>query len=115
MPAPTGPVRADAVAAQAGVVKGRLEWSDSNRPWPVVTVTLRRDDWAGTARAAADTFRIEGVTPGKYEMRTSLLGQRPRVDTLHVPATGLAVVVPFAWVQMLDGCGNNVTTVRAGP
>ena len=115
MPAPTGRVRADTAVAHSAELRGRLDWADSYRPWSGVTVTLARGNWTRSARVVADTFRILEVAPGDYEMRTSLFGQRSRVDAVRVPPQGTAVIVPFAQVMMLDGCGNGVTTVPVQP
>ena len=115
MPAPTGPLRIDSVASVAGALRGRLQWADERRPAASVVVRLSRNGWATTTRVVSDTFRIAHVAPGAYEMRTMLFGQQPRVDTVQVPTTGASVLVPVAWVQMLDACGPNVTTVRVEP
>lgn len=114
MPAPSGPLRNDSVAS-AGTLRGRLQWADDRRPTASVIVRLSRNGVATATRVASDTFRIANLAPGDYEMRTMLFGQHPRVDTVTVPETGASVVVPFAWVQVLDACGPNVTTVRVEP
>lgn len=110
-PAPGGMLRSDTVGLHAGVLRGRLAW-DGRRPSTPVRVALGRPGWSRTVSVEADTFRFTDVAQGVYEMRTVMWAQRPRVDTLAVPAAGLSLLVPFAWTLQLDGCGGNTTTGR---
>lgn len=113
-PAPGGALRTDTARAQAAVLRGRLAW-DGRRPSTPVRLALARSGWSRAVSVDADTFHVTDIAPGVYEMRTMMWGQLPRVDTLAVPASGLSVVVPFAWTLQLDGCGGATTTGRAGP
>jgi hypothetical protein len=109
-PAPVGTLRTDSAGSSPGVLRGRLAW-DGGRPTTPVRVRVSRSDWTRTVGVQADTFRIAGLAPGDYELRTLMGGQYPRVDSVRVTSQGLSVLVPFAWTLQLDGCGGNTVTV----
>lgn len=107
--APTGALHFDSAGSVPGALRGRLVWGRQRVTTPV-RVRLSRSDWSRVVSVQADTFRVAQVAPGAYELRTMMWGQHPRVDTVRVPSSGLAVLVPFASTLELDGCGGNTVT-----
>jgi hypothetical protein len=81
-----------------------------------VRALLAGEEWVSSRLVVADSFRMSPVSPGRYELRITSWGQRPRVDSIDVPSEGLALIVPFERTDALDGCsGPIVVTSRKKP
>lgn len=75
------PPAAMPAAAGIGEIRGRLTDSTSGQPVAVGSITIRRQSdttFAGGALPKADgTFRVDGLSPGRYTLRFRALGLAP--------------------------------------
>ncbi len=94
LPALVGLLSSPALAQRA-VVMGTLRDATTGEALPFVTVLLRRAGGAdstlvkGAPTTAEGRFRLEGIGPGAYTLRASVVGYRPLRRALTVADTDL--------------------------
>jgi hypothetical protein len=99
------PLRADTTAVRPGELSGVVELHGGYRRLPEARVSLLAGGtWHKLTLDSAARFRVTGLLPGTYVLRTQRIGLVARTDTVRlVPGAGAAVVLPLDMLSCLDG------------
>jgi outer membrane receptor protein involved in Fe transport len=116
---PTGPGSQTPLPAPAGEVRGKIVDAKSDLPIPRATASLRARGSTivitGAITAADGAFRLQGLRPGVYTLRTTYIGYAPNVQEITV--TPAAPVVSIGDIKLsrvaVEVAGVSVVEERA--
>ena len=101
-----GPIVLDPAAVPTGELVGRVVDSESQALVPAVTVRLLGAAGLQDSTTTAEgRFQFDSLPAGTYEVQTTRIAYRPRVDSIELGRErGVSVALPLD-LQFTDECG----------